>query len=51
MLLTHNEVIRDVIAFPMNKNGCDPLTNAPNNVDDKLLKDVHIRLIEDDICK
>jgi len=51
MLLTHNEFIRDVIAFPMNKNGCDPLTNAPNNVDDKLLKDVHIRLIEDDICK
>lgn len=46
MLLTHNEFIRDVIAFPMNKNGCDPLTNAPNTVDDKLLKDVHIQLIK-----
>ena len=44
MLLTHNEYIRDVIAFPMNKNGCDPLTNAPNTVDEKALKDVHIKL-------
>ncbi len=49
MLLTHNDFIRDVIAFPMNKNGCDPLTNAPNKVDEKLLKDVHIKLIEEDI--
>lgn len=47
MLLTHNEYIRDVIAFPMNKNGCDPLTNAPNVVDEKLLRDVHIKLIDD----
>ncbi len=44
MLLTHNDFIRDVIAFPMNKNACDPLTNAPTAVDDKLLKDVHIML-------
>ncbi len=44
MLLTHNDFIRDVIAFPMNKNGCDPLTNAPNSVDEKALKDVHIQL-------
>jgi aspartyl-tRNA synthetase len=49
MLLTHNEFIRDVYAFPMNKNGCDPLTNAPNVVDEKALKDVHIRLREEDI--
>ena len=44
MLLTHNDFIRDVIAFPMNKNACDPLTNAPTAVDDKLLKDIHIML-------
>ncbi len=44
MLLTHNEFIRDVIAFPMNKNGCDPLTNAPNTATEKQLKDVHIKL-------
>lgn len=44
MLLTNNEYIRDVYAFPMNKNGCDPLTNAPNIVDAKQLKDIHIKL-------
>lgn len=44
MLLTKNEFIRDVIAFPMNKNACDPLTNAPTVVDDKALKDIHIML-------
>ncbi len=47
MLLTGNEFIRDVIAFPMNKNACDPLTNAPNTVDEKLLRDVHIKLIKE----
>lgn len=47
MLLTHNEFIRDVTAFPMNKNGCDPLTNAPNVVDEKLLRDVHIKLLDE----
>lgn len=44
MLLTHNDFIRDVIAFPMNKSGQDPLTNAPNIVDEKALKDVHIKI-------
>ncbi len=47
MLLTHNEFIRDVYAFPMNKNAVDPLCNAPNTVDEKLLRDVHIKLIEE----
>ncbi len=46
MLLTHNEFIRDVYAFPMNKNAQDPLCNAPNTVDEKLLKDVHIKLLD-----
>ena len=47
MLLTHNEFIRDVYAFPMNKNGQDPLCNAPNVVDEKLLRDVHIKLLDE----
>jgi aspartyl-tRNA synthetase len=47
MLLTHNEFIRDIYAFPMNKNAQDPLCNAPNTVDEKLLRDVHIKLIEE----
>ena len=49
MLLTHNDFIRDVYAFPMNKNGQDPLCNAPNTVDEKLLRDVHIKIIEEDL--
>ena len=48
MLLTHNEFIRDVYAFPMNKNAQDPLCNAPNTVDEKALKDVHIKVVLDD---
>jgi len=44
MLLTHNEFIRDVMAFPMNKNGCDPLTNAPNIVDQKMLDELNIKI-------
>ena len=47
MLLTHNEFIRDVYAFPMMKNAYDPLCNAPNTVDEKLLRDVHIKIIEE----
>ena len=47
MLLTHNEFIRDVYAFPMNKNAQDPLCNAPTTVDEKLFRDVHIKLIEE----
>ncbi len=47
MLLTHNEFIRDVYAFPMNKNAQDPLCNAPNVVDEKLLRDVHIKLLDE----
>ena len=47
MLLTHNEYIRDIYAFPMNKNGQDPLCNAPNTVDEKLLRDVHIKLLDE----
>jgi len=47
MLLTHNEYIRDIYAFPMNKNGQDPLCNAPNTVNEKLLRDVHIKLLDD----
>lgn len=47
MLLTHNQYIRDVYAFPMNKNAQDPLCNAPNTVDSKLLRDVHIQLLDE----
>ena len=44
MLLTHNEFIRDVIAFPMNKNAQDIMMGAPSEVEQKQLDDVHIMI-------
>lgn len=47
MILTDNEFIRDVIAFPLNKNGRDLLMGAPSKVSEKQLTDVGIKLIEE----
>ena len=44
MLLTGEESIREVIAFPMNSKAQDLLMGAPGNVSDGQLKDVHIKL-------
>ena len=44
MLLTGEECIRDVIAFPMNSKAQDLLMNAPGEVTDEQLRDVHIKL-------
>lgn len=44
MFLANTEIIRDVIAFPFNKNAQDLLMSAPNDVFEKQLKDVHIKL-------
>ena len=44
MLLTGDESIREVIAFPMNKKAQDVLMNAPSEVDEKQLREVHITL-------
>ncbi len=44
MLLTGEESIREVIAFPMNSKAQDLLMGAPGNVTDRQLKDVHIKL-------
>ena len=43
MLLAGRNSIRDVIAFPKVQNASCPLTNAPSEVDDKQLKELHIR--------
>ena len=44
MLLTGEENIREVIAFPMNSNAQDLMTNAPGEVTEQQLRDVHIKL-------
>ncbi|WP_338963427.1 MULTISPECIES: aspartate--tRNA ligase [unclassified Spiroplasma] len=44
MILTNSDSIRDVIAFPKNASGSDPMTEAPNSVDSKQLDELGIKL-------
>ena len=44
MLIAGEETIRDVIAFPLNSSAQDLLMNAPGEVTERQLKDVHIRV-------
>ena len=44
MLLTEEESIREVIAFPMNSKAQDLLMGAPGNVTDKQLSEIHIKV-------
>ncbi|RAK61476.1 aspartate--tRNA ligase [Phenylobacterium hankyongense] len=44
MLLANETAIREVIAFPLNQQGQDLMMNAPSEVSDKQLKELHIRL-------
>lgn len=46
-LLTDDDSIRQVIAFPKTATGTDPMTSAPSTVDDAQLKELHIRIVED----
>ncbi len=48
MIMTDNEFIRDVIAFPLNKNARDLMMGAPSFVSQKQLTDVGIQLIKKD---
>ncbi|MBO7526388.1 MAG: aspartate--tRNA ligase [Clostridia bacterium] len=47
MIMREKELIRDVIAFPLNKNARDLLMGAPSKVSEKQLKDVGIALLDD----
>jgi aspartyl-tRNA synthetase len=44
MLLAEEENIREVIAFPMNSNAQDLLMEAPGEVTEQQLREIHIRL-------
>jgi aspartyl-tRNA synthetase len=43
MLLTDSENIREIIAFPMNQRAEDLMMNAPQEVTEKQLREVHIK--------
>ena len=45
MLLCDEPSIREIIAFPMNKNAKDLLMNAPNYVTQKQLDETHIKVV------
>ncbi len=44
MLLTDEPVIRNVIAFPMNSKAQDLLMEAPGNVSEQQLREIHIKV-------
>ena len=44
MLMSGAESIRDVIAFPKTQTAACPLTDAPTEVTEKQLRELHIRL-------
>jgi aspartyl-tRNA synthetase len=44
MLLTEQESIREVIAFPMNANAQDVLMGAPGEITEQQLREAHIKI-------
>ena len=47
MLLTNSESIRDVIAFPKNASGIDPMTSSPSTVTAEQLTELGIKLVDE----
>ncbi|MFZ5966027.1 MAG: aspartate--tRNA ligase [Bacillota bacterium] len=45
MLLTGNDSIREVIAFPKTQNASSPMTEDPSVVDEKQLEELHIKVV------
>jgi len=48
MLITNEDNLREIIAFPKNKKARDVLMGAPSRVTEEQLRDVHIKLIEEE---
>ena len=48
MLLAGEESIREIIAFPMNKNAQDIMMDAPSAVEQSQLDELHIAIVKDD---
>ena len=46
MILTNSDSLRDVIAFPKNANAKCPMSDAPTEVDQKQLDEVHIKIVD-----
>jgi aspartyl-tRNA synthetase len=44
MHMANTDSIRDVIAFPKTQTAADPLTDAPTEISEKQLREVHIRV-------
>lgn len=44
MLLADEESIREVIPFPLNSNAQNPMLNSPGEVEEKQLREVHIKI-------
>ena len=44
MMLLEEENVRETVAFPLNQNGEDTLTNSPNEVSELQLRETHIKL-------
>lgn len=45
MLLAESTMVRDVVTFPMTQRGEDLLMGAPTTVDERQLKDLHIKTV------
>jgi aspartyl-tRNA synthetase len=51
MIIQHGETIRDVIAFPKNQSAYDMMFDAPAEVSEKQIDELHIKLNMADIDK